>query len=237
LGSLKKFMIEYIVPGNIDDRILRRAANLLSSGGTIAIPTDTSWSIVCSMNSREGIKRLRQISGEREERHFTLLCSDISQFGEICSLDNTRFRLIKRLTPGPYVFILKTLPGTEKTLSLKRQEIGVRLPDYPVPLALINTLGCPLYGITAKRTMSTGFTDEDAEEDIDFSNNDAVPDIWAGFYREETLFDGGWEMEDIRGLDLILDPGEDRNRIFSTVLDISTGDITVIRQGQGQWPL
>ena len=197
-------MIEYIVPGNIDDRILGKAANLLGGGGIVAIPTDTSWSIVCSMNSRDGIKRLRQISGEREERHFTLLCSDISQFGEICSLDNTRFRLIKRLTPGPYVFILKTLSGTEKALGLKRREIGVRLPDYPVPLALINTLGCPLYGITAKRSMSIGFSDESAEEDG--LDADMTPDIWAGFYREETLFDGGWEMEDIRGLDLILDP-------------------------------
>ena len=101
-------MIEYIVPGNIDDRILAKAANLLKNGGIVAIPTDTSWSIVCSINSQDGIKRLRSISKERDESHFTLLCSDISQFGEFCSLDNSRFRLIKRLTPGPYVFILKT---------------------------------------------------------------------------------------------------------------------------------
>ena len=211
-------MIEYIVPNNIDDRILAKTANLLHEGGTVAIPTDTSWSVVCSMNSREGIKRLKVLSKEREERYFTLICSDISQFGEFCSLDNTRFRLIKRLTPGPYVFILKTLLGTEKALGLRRREIGVRLPDYPVPLALINTLGCPLYGITAKRSISM---DGVEEED---------------FYREETLFDGGWELEDIRGLDLILDPGEDRNRIFSTVLDISSGDVQVLRQGAGPWP-
>ena len=224
-------MIEYIVPGNIDDRILAKSAKTLEEGGTAAIPTDTSWSIVCSMNSREGIRRLKLLSKNKDERHFTLLCSDISQFGEFCSLDNTRFRLIKRLTPGPYVFILKTLLGTEKALGLKRREIGIRLPDYPVPLALINTLGCPLYGITAKRNMSAvDFEDleyeEEAEKDL----------AWAGFYREETLFDGGWELEDIRGLDFILDPGEDRNRIFSTVLDISSGEVEVIREGAGPWP-
>ena len=221
-------MIEYIVPGNIDDRILARAANLLQTGGTVAIPTDTSWNIVCSINSREGIKRLRMLSKEREERLFTLLCSDISQFGEFCSLDNSRFRLIKRLTPGPYVFILKTLLGTEKTLGLRRSEIGVRLPDYPVPIALIKTLGCPLYGITAKRSMSM-------EEDTAAEDPSGDPD--GSFYREETLFDGGWELEDIRGLNMVLDPGEDRNRIFSTVLDISSGDIRLIRQGAGQWPV
>ena len=242
-------MIEYIVPGNIDDRILTRTANLLGGGGTVAIPTDTSWSIVCSMNSREGIKRLKLLSKDRDERHFTLLCSDISQFGEFCNLDNTRFRLIKRLTPGPYVFILKTLLGTEKTLGLRRREIGVRLPDYPVPLAVINALRCPLYGITAKRNMSmngdfgSSVFDDDfysEEETPSQGNNSPGASMLPGdvaFFREETLFDGGWEMEDIRGLDLILDPGEDRNRIFSTVLDISSGEVQVLRQGAGLWPV
>jgi tRNA threonylcarbamoyl adenosine modification protein (Sua5/YciO/YrdC/YwlC family) len=212
-------MIEYIVPGNSDDRVLAKAAKLLGEGGTVAIPTDTSWSVVCSMNSRDGLKRLRSLSREKDERRFTLLCSDISQFGEFCSMDNTRFRLIKRLTPGPYVFILKTLLGTEKVLGLKRQEIGVRLPDYSIPLALINTLCCPLYGVTAKREM---LLTEESDEDL---------------LEEETLFDGGWELEDIPGLDLVLDPGEDRKRIYSTVLDLSSGEIQVLRQGAGRWPV
>jgi len=224
-------MIEYIVPGNIDDRILARTAKLLENGGIVAIPTDTSWSIVCSINSQEGIKRLRTFSKERDESHFTLLCSDISQFGEFCSLDNSRFRLIKRLTPGPYVFILKTLLNTEKALSLRRQEIGVRLPDYPVPLALINTLGCPLYGITAKRSMTKTGKDTELEEQgsTEHGSDVEIPG-------EETLFEGGWELEDIQGLDLIMDPGEDRNRIYSTVLDLGSGEVQVLRQGAGHWP-
>jgi tRNA A37 threonylcarbamoyladenosine synthetase subunit TsaC/SUA5/YrdC len=178
------------------------------------------------MNSKEGLKKLKILSKERDQNRFTLICSDISQFGEFCSLDNSRFRLIKRLTPGPYVFILKTLLGTEKTLGLKRSEIGIRLPDYPVPVAVINSLGCPLYGITAKREM-TEFEDEPAHHDMRYA--DFIPS-------EEYLFDGGWEMEDIRGLDLILDPGEDRSRIFSTVLDLSSGEIELLRQGVGLWP-
>ena len=217
------------MPGNIDHRILAKASALLQEGGTLALPTDTSWSVVCSMNSREGIKKLKALSKEKNERLFTLLCSDISQFGEFCSLDNTRFRLIKRLTPGPYVFILKTLLGTEKALGLRRREVGVRLPDYPVPLALIDFLGCPLYGITAKRTMSHNneYFDDDPEDEEGFS----------AFYREETLFDGGWELEDIQGLDLVLDPGEERSRIFSTVLDLGNPEVEVLRQGAGPWPV
>ena len=231
-------MIEYIVPGNIDDRVLAKAAKLLHQGGTVALPTDTSWSIVCSMNSREGIKRLKALSQERDERLFTLLCSDISQFGELCNLDNSRFRLIKRLAPGPYVFILKTLLGTEKILGLRRREIGVRLPDYPVPPALINALGSPLYGITAKRNMATDWIDNEEDEpddDLPVAGESSAPA--ALFYREEALFDGGWELEDIRGLDLVLDPGEDRNRLFSTVLDLSSGEVQILRQGAGPWPV
>jgi tRNA threonylcarbamoyl adenosine modification protein (Sua5/YciO/YrdC/YwlC family) len=207
-------MIEYVVPGNIDDRILSRVTGFLSGGGIAALPTDTSWSIVCSFKSREGIKKLRRLSGDRDEGRFTLLCSDISQFGEFCSLDNTRFRLIKRLTPGPYVFVLNTLLGTEKALGLRRRELGVRLPDHPVPVSVINSLECPLYSITAKKNM---------EEDSD--------------YEEENLFEGGWELESITGLDVILDPGEDRSRIFSTVLDMKEGEVKLVRQGAGAWPV
>jgi tRNA threonylcarbamoyl adenosine modification protein (Sua5/YciO/YrdC/YwlC family) len=220
-------MIEYIVPGNIDDRLLTRSAKLLSEGGLLALPSDTSWIIVCALSSREGIKKLRRLSGERDERHFTLLCSDISQFGEFCSLDNTRFRLIKRLSPGPYVFILKTLLGTEKALGLRRREIGVRIPSHPVPLAVIKTLGCPLYSITAKRNMVSAFEDESPNE----PEPAELPPI-----PEEDLFEGGWELEDINGLDLILDSGEERNRIFSTILNISEDEVKLIRQGAGIWP-
>ncbi|MDR3312710.1 MAG: L-threonylcarbamoyladenylate synthase [Spirochaetaceae bacterium] len=149
-------MIEYIAPYNIDDRVLARGAELLAAGGLLAFPSDTSWCVACSLKSKDGIKRLRQLSGERDERHFTLLCADISQFGEFCSLDNTRFRLIKRLSPGPYVFILKTLSGTDKALGLRRRELGIRIPDHPIPLAVIGALGTPLYSITAKKSMISG---------------------------------------------------------------------------------
>ncbi|MCL2479344.1 MAG: Sua5/YciO/YrdC/YwlC family protein [Treponema sp.] len=218
-------MIEYVAPRNIDDRILARSVKLLGEGGIAALPTDTSWSIVCSMQSREGIKKLRQLSGEKDEMLFTLICSNISQFGELCSLDNTRFRLINRLAPGPYVFVLKTLLGTEKALSLRRKEIGVRLPDHPVPATLINSLGCPLYGITAKRNMAEDFVPDDEEE-----KNGML-------FSEDVLFEGGWELETINGLDVILDPGEDQERVVSTVLDMRTGDVILLRQGIGTWPV
>jgi tRNA threonylcarbamoyl adenosine modification protein (Sua5/YciO/YrdC/YwlC family) len=225
-------MIEYVVPTNIDDRVLARATRLLGEGGLLALPTDTSWSLACSLKSREGIKKLKSLSGERDERHFTLLCSDISQFGELCSLDNSRFRLIKRLSPGPYVFILKTLLGTEKALDIRRREVGVRIPNHPLPLRLIESLEQPLYSITAKRNMAGGYTGADIHQgEPGGDDKNEIPPI-----PEEDLFEGGWELEDIAGVDLILDGGEERERIFSTILDLSGEEVRLLRQGAGPWP-
>jgi tRNA threonylcarbamoyl adenosine modification protein (Sua5/YciO/YrdC/YwlC family) len=224
-------MIEYVVPLNIDDRTLTKAARVLEGGGLIALPTDTSWSIVCSLKSPAGIKRLRKLSGERDERHFTLLCSGISQFGELCSLNNSCFRLINRLSPGPYVFILKTLLGTEKALDIRRKEVGVRIPDHSIPLALITTLQQPLYSITAKKTMQNEAEFEDDDYDSGEHETELPP------IPEDNLFEGGWELDGINGLDLILDGGEDRERIFSTILDLSGGDVKLLRQGAGPWPI
>jgi len=220
-------MIEYVVSSNIDDRVLAKAARTLEDGGLVALPTDTSWSLVCSLRSPAGIKKLRALSGERDERHFTLLCSDISQFGELCSIDNSRFRLIRRLSPGPYVFILKTLLGTEKALDIRRRETGVRIPDHPVPLALLKTLQHPLYSITAKKSMQ-----EEAELIAATDDETELPPI-----PEENLFEGGWELDGINGVDLVLDDGEERECVFSTILDISGEDVKLIRQGAGGWPV
>lgn len=211
-------MIEYIAAENIDDRILSRTSAALREGKLAAFPSDTSWTIACSLGSKEGIKRLRRIAGERDERHFTLICAHIAQIGDYCSLDNTRFRLVKRLVPGPYVFVLKTLLGTEKALDIKRKELGVRIPDHPVPRAIVEAVGTPLYSITAKRTMSeTGVADFDGAE-------------------EEELFDGGWELEGIEGIEIVLDSGEDRPRLLSTVLDLTGDEVALLRAGAGEWP-
>jgi len=218
-------MIEYVVSGNLDPRTIARAAALLAEGGIAALPTDTAWAVVCSMRSRDGVRRLRRVSGARDESRFTLLCGNISQAAEWCSLDNTRFRLVKRLTPGPYVFVLRTLLGAEKTLGLRRREIGVRLPDHPVPAAVIAALGCPLYSVTAKR----GMTDDAGGGDGGEAGDD-------GYFAEQDLFEDGWELDGIPGLDLVLDPGESSPRLFSTVLDLKDGEARLERTGAGAWP-
>ncbi|MDR1024429.1 MAG: threonylcarbamoyl-AMP synthase [Treponema sp.] len=219
-------MIKYVNPGNIDDRVLTKAAALLNDGGLVALPTDTSWALTCSLKSKAGIKKLKSLSGERDERHFTLLCADISQFGELCSMDNTRFRLIKRLSPGAYTFILRTLPGTEKILDIRRREVGIRIPDHPIPLALIKTLAFPLYSITAKQSMIDG------PDGVRSSEDETALEI-----PEEELFESDQELESIKGLDMIISGDENQTRIFSTILDITEDGVQVLRQGAGKWPV
>jgi tRNA threonylcarbamoyl adenosine modification protein (Sua5/YciO/YrdC/YwlC family) len=219
-------VIKYVNPGNIDDRVLTKAAALLNDGGLVALPTDTSWALTCSLKSKAGIKKLKSLSGERDERHFTLLCADISQFGELCSMDNTRFRLIKRLSPGAYTFILRTLPGTEKILDIRRREVGIRIPDHPIPLALIKTLAFPLYSITAKQSMIDG------PDGVRSSEDETALEI-----PEEELFESDQELESIKGLDMIISGDENQTRIFSTILDITEDGVQVLRQGAGKWPV
>ncbi|HCM25384.1 MAG TPA: Sua5/YciO/YrdC/YwlC family protein [Treponema sp.] len=224
-------MIEYIVAENIDDRILARSSRLLSEGGLVAFPTDTSWTVACSLASKEGIRKLKRLSGERDERHFTLLCSAIAQIGDYCALDNTRFRLVKRLTPGPYVFVLRSHLGTEKALDIRRKEVGVRIPDHPVPRALVNALGSPLYSVTAKKAMAAGSEEGFGAADAEEIAEGGLPTI-----PEEELFEGGWELEAIEGLELVLDTGEERPRLLSTVLDLADEEPRVLRIGAGAWP-
>lgn len=225
-------MIEYIAAENIDDRVLARAVRSLREGALIAFPTDTSWTVACALDSKIGIKRLKKLAGERDERHFTLICSAIAHIGAYCSLDNTRFRIVKRLTPGPYVFVLRTLLGTEKALDIRRKELGVRIPDHPVPLAVVDALGVPLYSVTAKRSMASAAADpEETAADSDEPIEGEHPVI-----AEEELFEGGWELEAIEAIDLVLDTGEERPRLLSTVLDLGGEEAVLLRAGAGDWP-
>jgi tRNA A37 threonylcarbamoyladenosine synthetase subunit TsaC/SUA5/YrdC len=126
------------------------------------------------------------------------------------------------------VFILKTLLGTEKALDIRRREVGVRIPDHPIPIRLIETLQEPLYSVTAKRSMRNEAEEESADSEAEHEELPPIP--------EEDLFEGGWELEDIEGLDLVLDGGEERERIFSTILDLTGEDVRLLRKGAGLWP-
>ena len=210
-------MIEYVISENIDDRVLRRAADLLRTGGVVAFPTDTSWSVGCSIASKDGIARLKKLVGRQPDAPLTVICSVLQQVSELCELSTVSFRTIKRLVPGPYVFILPSTNRAAKDFDLRRGELGVRIPENPVPCALVDALGLPLLSVTAKRTL-LGVDAGDVE------------------FPEELLFSAGWELDGIQGIDMVLDPGEEQERRVSTVLDLRTGEIEVVRRGAGDYP-
>lgn len=210
-------MLEYVVAGNPDARIIRRAARILDGGGLVVVPTDTSWSILCSIASKDGVARLKRLVEPGRDRPLTVMCSSIAQAAELCEVSSAAFRVMKRLAPGPYVFILPSTNRAAKDFNLRRAELGVRIPDHRVPTDTIDALGHALLSLTAKRSM------------ID-------PDMRSAEYPEEALFSAGWELEDLPGIDMILDPGEANERRLGTVLDIRNGDVEVVRQGAGPYP-
>jgi tRNA threonylcarbamoyl adenosine modification protein (Sua5/YciO/YrdC/YwlC family) len=208
-------MLEYYSQYNIDDRIKARAVTILKEGGLLAYPTDTSWGIGCSIRSEAGIEKLRKIKGGFKNHIPTMICSDISQVSEVAVLTNPNFKFIKHYVPGPYVFVLPTLYKIEKKIGMKRQEVGIRIPDSLLLRSVIEHLGNPIFSITASKEMgSTGW--------------------WDSSFAEDNLFEYGVEVEDIRSIDLILDHGEPVPKVLSTVFDLTTDDVRVIREGIGE---
>ena len=189
-------MIEYVVPGNIDDRILARAVDILRNGGLVAHPTDTSWHISCSSSSRGGIDKLKKMKDGARNYLFTLFISDLSQIQELAEMETSQYKVIHRLSPGPYVFVLPARRRLEKLTGMKRKEVGIRIPSDPVSMALIQAAGEPLFS-------------------------------------EENLFEMGWELEDLDGIDLILDSGEALDKTLTTVLDLTGTEFSILRQGIG----
>lgn len=207
-------IIEYINLKNINNKVIKKGVDILKNGGLIAYPTDTSWGIGCSVHSKVGIEKLRKLKGDFKNYAITLICSNISQISELTELNNRNFKFIKKYTPGPFVFILKALNAIEKKINMKRVEIGVRIPDQVIPIKIVQTLGSSIFSITASKKMTDNT-------------------LWTNKYAEENLFEYSYELEDIKELSMIIDYGEPLPKVLSTVIDLTTDEIKVIRQGIG----
>jgi tRNA threonylcarbamoyl adenosine modification protein (Sua5/YciO/YrdC/YwlC family) len=138
-----------IHPVNPQPRLIARAAAIVREGGVIAYPTDSCYALGCRIGDKDALVRMRRIRGMDEEHHLTLMCRDLAQIGAYANMDNTRFRLLKKLTPGSYTFILPASREVPRRLMHpKRRTIGVRVPDHPVAQALLAELNEPLLSAT-----------------------------------------------------------------------------------------
>jgi len=138
-----------IHPDNPQLRLLRQAAQILHSGGLAAVPTDSSYALVCHLDDKTAVENLRRVRGVDDKHHLTLLCRDLSELADYARVDDRQFRMIKSGTPGPFTFILHATKEVPRRVSHpSRRTIGLRVPDHKVLQALLEELGQPLLATT-----------------------------------------------------------------------------------------
>ncbi|MGK5056837.1 L-threonylcarbamoyladenylate synthase [Janthinobacterium sp. LB2P49] len=195
----------HIHPENPQLRLIKQAAQIIQSGGVVALPTDSCYALVCQLDDKGAVERLRRIRGVDEKHHLTLLCRDLSELGVYARVDNRQFRLLKAATPGAYTFILEATKEVPRRLSHpSRKTIGLRVPQHRIVQCLLEELGQPLLGATL-----TLPGDEDSLTDADTIRE-----------RLEKL------------VDLIIDGGVCAHGP-STVIDLTGPEPEVVRVGRG----
>ncbi|MES2979560.1 MAG: L-threonylcarbamoyladenylate synthase [Pseudomonadota bacterium] len=136
-------------PDNPQPRLLKQAVALLSKGGIAAVPTDSSYALVCHLDDKAAADKLRRIRGVDDRHHLTLLCRDLSELANYARVDNRQYRLVKAATPGPYTFILEASKEVPRRVSHpSRKTIGLRVPEHQTLQALLEMHGAPLLATT-----------------------------------------------------------------------------------------
>jgi tRNA threonylcarbamoyl adenosine modification protein (Sua5/YciO/YrdC/YwlC family) len=192
-----------IHPTHPQKRLVRQAAEIVRRGGLIAYPTDSCYALGCDRGNAKGAERLRRIRGIDERHHLTLICRDLSEMARYAILDDAQFKLLKRVTPGSYTFILRARREVPRRLTRKKT-IGVRVPGHPVAHALLAELDQPMLSATL------------------LLPGDPVPLSDAVEIRRR--------LE--RELDLIIDAGSCGVEP-STVIDLTEDTPLVLREGKG----
>jgi len=138
-----------IHPDNPQQRLLKQAVALLNKGGVLAVPTDSSYALVCHLDDKAAADRLRRIRGVDDKHHLTLLCRDLSELASYARVDNRQYRMLKLGTPGPFTFILEASKEVPRRASHpSRKTIGLRVPDHTALRELLQCHGAPLLATT-----------------------------------------------------------------------------------------
>lgn len=138
-----------IHPDNPQLRLIKQAAQIIHKGGLVALPTDSCYALVCQLDNKDAVERVRRIRGVDDKHHLTLLCRDLSEIALYAKVDNRQYRLLKAATPGAYTFILEATKEVPRRLSHpSRKTIGLRVPENRIAHMLLEELGQPLLGTT-----------------------------------------------------------------------------------------
>jgi len=138
-----------IHPENPQIRLIKQAAQIIRSGGVVALPTDSAYALVCQLDDKAAVEKLRRVRGIDDKHHLTMLCRDLSEISKYARVDNAQYRVLKATMPGPYTVILEATRDVPRRLSHpSRKTIGLRVPENVITLALLEELGEPLIGTT-----------------------------------------------------------------------------------------
>jgi tRNA threonylcarbamoyl adenosine modification protein (Sua5/YciO/YrdC/YwlC family) len=192
-------------PDNPQPRLLQQIVDALNDDALIAYPTDSGYALGCRIGNRDGRDRILRIRELDDKHHFTLVCRDFSQMGQLVHIDNAAFRAIKAATPGPYTFILPGTPEVPRRLMhAKKRTVGVRIPEHTLVQVLLDLLGEPLLSSTL---------------------------ILPGEAEPRTL---GWEIKEEldHAVDIVVESGETPAEP-TTVISWTDGAPEVLRHGAG----
>ena len=194
-----------IHPRNPQGRLLEGAARIIRDGGLIVYPTDSCYALGSHIGDRAGIDRIRRVRQTGKDHDFTLVCRDLSEIALYARVDNWAYRLIRSLTPGPYTFILRATHEVPRRLqNPRRRSIGIRVPDHRIAQGVLEALGEPLMSSTLLLA------------------GDSLPLNDAEVIRSRLH----------NAVDLIIDGGA-CGLEPTTVLDLTGGDVRVVRKGKG----
>lgn len=134
---------------NPQARLIKQAVDIIRKGGLVVYPTDSCYAIGCKLDSKDALERVRRIRQLDDKHHFTLACSDLSQLSSYAKVDNRAYRILKATTPGSYTFILEATKEVPRRVSHpKKLTVGLRVPDHPIALAMLEELGEPILSST-----------------------------------------------------------------------------------------
>ncbi|QJD80413.1 L-threonylcarbamoyladenylate synthase [Spirosoma rhododendri] len=196
-----------LYPTNPDPRRIDYIAQALRRGAVIVYPTDTVYGIGCDIHNARAVERVARIKGVKPTKNdFSFICYDLSHIADYARVSNSAFKLMKRVLPGPYTFLLEASGNVPKLLNTNKKTVGIRVPDNDIPRQIVHELGNPI--------ITTSIRDED--EVIEYSTD------------PELIFEKFQHQADI-----IIDGGYGGN-IPSTIVDATDDDFTVVRQGLGE---
>ncbi len=200
-------MIININPDNPQGRLINRVADILKDGGLIIYPTDTQYGLGCDLNNKKAIEKVYRLKQRDQRSPFSFVCSDLTNISEYAKVSNFAYRTMRRLLPGPYTFILNGTKLVPQLMLTKRHECGIRVPNHPIALELVTTLGRPIINTSAS---------------LDGQAIPVDPQDFADLFKNQ--------------VDAIIDGGPVTGQP-STIISLIDDEPEVLREGLGPWPV